>query len=125
MRLSGASRATLWLAIEDYSGLWEVVWELKTLRADADEAELQREAAQVVSSLLAHGLIQLYRCEEPYGEMVQIPTSEASTVLTDLAAWWEPAKNGISVRVGATAAGEEAYEAVGACVHVLPDDPRP
>ena len=53
MSVSGTHRTALWLAIEDYSGLWEVVWELRKLRPDASEAELRRDAAHAVSALVS------------------------------------------------------------------------
>jgi hypothetical protein len=111
MTVSDARRTVLWLAIEDFSGLWEVIWEFRALFPEADEAELKRRAVGDVSDLLLKGLIELYRCEEPYGKLEKISESEASTVLADMAAWREPEKDGISVRMGATSAGEEAYEA--------------
>jgi hypothetical protein len=110
MTVTGAARTALWQAIEDYSGLWELLWELKTQRPEVDDRQLRSEASAAVADLVLRGLIDLYRCQEPYGQLSKIATEEITTVLAEDAVWAEPEKGGISVRMGATQAGEETYK---------------
>lgn len=106
------TRAALWLAMEDYSGLWEVVWEFQGLDPSSGDIVNRRAACDVISALLSHGLIELYRCEEPYGELMKIPALETAAALKDKSVWHEPARDAISIRIGATPEGEAAYQAM-------------
>jgi hypothetical protein len=99
----------LWLAIEDYSGLWEVVWELNT-RFPGNDPSNRRRARETVRVLLDRGLLDLYWSQEPLGDPVRISAEEAQALLDDDRFWEEPVAGGRSVRIGATEAGEEAYE---------------
>jgi hypothetical protein len=99
----------LWLAIEDYSGLWEIVWELNT-RSPEDRASNGRRARETVRELLQRGFLDLYWTDEPYGDPVRIPAPEIDAVL-DTDEYWDAPTAGVrSVRIGATEAGEEGYE---------------
>jgi len=102
-------RVILWLAVEEYAELWEVVWQLRSLRPRDSEADLGQVATTVVAGLLQRGWVNLYRCEEPYGELFEIPRDEAEGLLADEASWCEPAAEKVSIRIGATASGEEVY----------------
>lgn len=62
----------LGLAIEDYSGLWEVVWQLRALDPKAASEALIARAKVSLMELLARDLVTLYRCQEPYGDMAEI-----------------------------------------------------
>jgi hypothetical protein len=107
--MSDTERTALWLAIEDYSGLWEVVWELRAKDPARDEGELRGVALTAVRALLNSRLVDLYRCEEPYGELFKMSLPDAQEVLADSRSWDEPAKHAISIRIGATPVGEEVY----------------
>ena len=103
-------RAILWLAIEDFSGMWEVVWQLRALRPQDSDVELNERAKNVLSRLLQRGWVDLYHCEEPYGKLSRIPSGETESILGDASAWEEPQAGEISKRIGATAEGRKAYE---------------
>jgi hypothetical protein len=103
-------RTILWLAIEDFSGMWEVVWQLRSLRPEDSDAELNRRAKDVLSHLLQRGWADLYHCEEPYGRLSKIPSGETDAILGEAGAWEEPQAGAISKRIGATAKGRKAYE---------------
>ncbi len=60
------------------------------------------EATKVVSELLTMGLVQLYYCQEPYGEMKLIPDAKAFELLGTGDVWKVPAAGAISVRFSAT-----------------------
>lgn len=84
-------------------------WQLRSLRPQDSEVDLSQAAVTVVAGL-QRGRVDLYRCEEPYGELFKIPRDEAEDLLANEASWCEPAANGFSIRIGATASGEEAYQ---------------
>lgn len=105
------TKSILWLAIEDYSGLWEAVWQLRTFDPKASEESLVERARTVVERLFDRGLVTLYRCEEPYGQLSEIDRRDAKSVLAAKDSWNEPARDALSFRFGATKAGEEVYRA--------------
>jgi hypothetical protein len=107
--MSEVVRRVLWLGIEDYSGLWEVVWELNTLRDDKTPAENRATAQEIVTELLEKDLIQIFQCEEPDGSPVAVPMGVAKKILETDSAWEPPGFNGVSWRIGATDKGERAY----------------
>jgi len=99
----------LWLAIEDYSGLWEVVWEINSRYGELSETERMVLARQVVRDLASRGWVALYRCQEPYGDMVPLSLEEYERVLLNPANWVQPTADSVSIRISATEAGERAY----------------
>jgi hypothetical protein len=50
--LSAETKATLWASIEDYFGLWEVVWELKSEPLKEPDDECLETAQRIVRRLL-------------------------------------------------------------------------
>ncbi|GAB3762644.1 hypothetical protein [Microlunatus parietis] len=102
------TESILWLAVEDYSGLWEAVWELRANHADMDSEVLLGRAKDELIRLVGHDLIQLYRCLEPYGDMTDVEKQEAVDLLRMDANWNEPEPGSVSIRFGATPAGRAA-----------------
>lgn len=102
-------RALLWLAIEDYAGLWESVWQLRTLHPEYGDAELAHLAQAIVTRFFEDGLVRLYRCHEPYGELSPIEDSQTAGILLSDEHWLEPAAYAVSIRYSATDAGENIY----------------
>ncbi|WP_162943632.1 hypothetical protein [Arthrobacter celericrescens] len=102
------AKAILWLAIEDYSGLWEAAWQLQADHPDFDSTQTAKRAKSVVNELLERGFVRLYRCQEPYGELSVIDNGQVPEVLAEPANWNEPGPESISIRFSATPAGEEA-----------------
>lgn len=109
MSTSELLKCILWLAIEDYSGLWEVVWEINSRYGELSETERLVLARQVVRDLASRGWVALYRCQEPYGDMVPLSPEEYDEVLLNPANWEPPTADSVSIRIGATEAGERAY----------------
>jgi len=100
------AKTLLWLAIEDYSGLWEAVWELRSLHPRADSDELIATSKEVLAGFLRDGLIELYRCVEPYGDMTRVDDGDAPRLLEVAEGWDAPEDGALSVRFSATSAGE-------------------
>jgi hypothetical protein len=102
-------RALLWLAIEDYAGLWEAVWELNTQRPELPKSDNRLAAEGTLRELLEAGHITLFRSREPYEDVVPISADESESVFASDASWTEPTPHGTSIRFGATPSGEAAY----------------
>ena len=102
-------RAILFAAIEDYTGLWELRWELEA-DPSAPEKQLAQEAREALRSLLQEGFVSLFRGDRFAGEQTVVPPAEIESVLSVDSNWVEPeAGTRVHIRVGATAAGESAY----------------
>lgn len=108
-----AIKVALWQAIEGYSGLWEVVWELNTLEPDSDAHEHHELAVAAVRELASRGWIELFTSLEPGGEPELVPRAQIETVLAHSANWDEPQPRSRSARISATEAGQAAYNQLG------------
>lgn len=101
------TRAILWLAAEDYAGLWEAVWELRSIHPGADDAFLVNRARAILSDLAARGLIQLYRCQEPSDHLWPVENSRINELLSHDVNWLDPKpEQEFLIRFSATPAGE-------------------
>lgn len=98
----------LWLAIEDISGLWEVLWDLKSHYPTMLGNERHAIALRTVQELINRNWIEVYSCKEPGGEPHKLAASDFDTILLDAKNWLEPVPGGISIRIGATDAGRSA-----------------
>jgi hypothetical protein len=107
-----AQRVILWAAIEDYAGLWELVWELNTAFPDADESEKLSTCQRITGELISSGYVELFRCEEPDGDTTKLPTSEALALILKRDSWKTPDGDTTSLRVSATVSGEELHNSV-------------
>lgn len=105
-------RTLLWAAIEDYSGLWEAVWELRSVHPEMSTKSLEATARGILEELLREGNIDLYWCQEPYGDMTLVPESEAAGLLAADEAFADPAEDALSVRFSATPSGEALYRSM-------------
>jgi hypothetical protein len=104
-------RAVLWLAIEDYAGLWEVRAEVAAHQC-LSAAEATDEAKSLLGDLYQQGCVKIYLTVEPGGEPMLVADSDTARLL-DLHSSWEPPMAGsVSVRISATSAGEERYLAL-------------
>lgn len=99
-------KALLWLAIEDYAGLWEAMWELRPLHPDADDGELRERSRRELGDLIDRGLVELYLFREPTDDMWPADAGEVDALLDADANWMLPEGDTVSVRFSATTAGE-------------------
>jgi len=107
--ISEDERVLLWAAVEDVTGMWEAEWELRSRRPEWSNDRLRRCAHVSLKELLRLGYIELFTCQEPYGQLTALDATDSTRAIHDLQ-WWEPpAFEGISVRFAATPAGRAAY----------------
>jgi hypothetical protein len=111
MRISSVERKILWAAIEDYAGLWELIWELATSCPEIPEPDRRSVAERVVRELLSHNCIELYERSEIGGEERLVSRARWNELLSSDASWHEPSTESTEVLIGATPAGEEVYAA--------------
>jgi hypothetical protein len=99
----------LWAAIEDYAGLWEVVWEFGNEIPPIPFGIIQA----TVLSFFNQGYIELFRCKEPYGEVTKIDDG-CMDILSDKANWDPPNQLSLfSIRISATESGKSYYKSQG------------
>ena len=65
-------KTLLWASIEDYCGLWELVWELNALHPHNSLQENQYMALQGTLYCLSKDLMGLFYCQEPYGRITKV-----------------------------------------------------
>lgn len=111
MKISSVERKILWAAIEDYAGLWELVWELASSCPEIPEPERKAVAERIVTELLEHGCIELYERHELGGREGLVPKGRWEELLSNELNWHEPAVGSTQVLVGATPFGEEVCAA--------------
>ncbi len=98
-------KRVLWAAIEDYVGLWEIQWEF----GKDIEKPSTLELIEVLIKFHDLGVLEFFKCKEPYGELEKINTN-IKVLLEDIINWKEPLVGSISIRVSATNKGQEYYK---------------
>ena len=109
MDQSKVERVALLQAIEDYSGLWEILWELNGLDPDGQEKAHIGQATVAIKRLARDGYVEVFYCQEPYGEMVRVEDEELTNALGDIRMWRGPEPDARSVLISATEAVSKAY----------------
>jgi hypothetical protein len=94
------------LAVEDYFGLYEIIWQMNEKWSDLEETEKIRYARNQVKSLLQNELIQLFRIEIKGKNPTIIPSKDTHFVLGKSESW-QPGTSFIGF--AATDKGEKAY----------------
>lgn len=104
------ARTLLWACIEDYAGLWELLWEVNSKFPMFSDEERKRGSLEAMQLLLDRGLIKLYRCKEPYGDLSELDADAVRGALSEEDNWKAPEFRDVSIRAGATKDGEALYQ---------------
>ena len=99
-------KTVLWAAIEDYCGLWELPWEIRSIHPSMTVAESQPKALEALLSLLGKGYVELLYCEEPYGSLTALDSEDYLHILQKPYYWEVPMPGTQAIRVSATKEGE-------------------
>jgi hypothetical protein len=102
-------RTILDLAVEDYTGLWELVWRVRTVSPSRSEDEARSEAMRTTRQLIEEGLLDLYSGISFTGEQERLDSSDARAVLDNVENWAAAESGAPHYRIAATIAGEAAY----------------
>jgi len=78
-------------ACEDYTGLYELVWEFNAQFPTAPPAERLRAAQTALSGLVHDGLAVVYHTKWLTDEYTELLPSEAVALVADPEAWRSPA----------------------------------
>lgn len=104
--LEAARSIVLTCAVEDYSGLYEVLWDLNARFPDTSDDARLRVAQTAVEQLLREGLVEIFAARWAQDSFDAIPKEQALELLHDLTSW-QPAEEYFCV--GATSDGEELW----------------
>jgi hypothetical protein len=113
MNASKIEQEVLSAAVEDYAGLWEILWQLNNEFPRARPSENRRVATRAIVSLVDRGLVALYLGTDFPSGARQIPSDEVGQVLNADANWSEPSPHAEQVRLAATDAGEKELYGTG------------
>jgi hypothetical protein len=98
------------LVVDDFVGLWELLWRANTVAPTTDEAVRRQEVQKALTALLDRGAVSLYEGSSFTGEESLIPRERALR-LVDQPSVWEPAGAAERhIRAAATGSGDEEYK---------------
>ncbi len=109
MNISPVERKVLWAAIEDFTGLWELVWEVASSCPEVSESDRQLVVQRAVRNLLTLNCLELYERFELGGKEQLVPSARWDELLSNQENWREPSAISTEVLVGATSTGERLY----------------
>jgi len=99
-------------ANEDYTGLYEAVWELNSSYPDASLGEKYAAAEDAIRALLSSGLVALYKVNVSetmhLDRYLPIEKSDSGHLLGNPVSWY-PEYNGERIVFAATDEGERVY----------------
>jgi hypothetical protein len=83
------TRNLLWSGVEDYTGLWNVVFEVQAVNGSQSIEDARGSARRIVHSLLVDGLIELFTCPWPPDNdaFEGVPPDDRSDILQDDMSW--------------------------------------
>ncbi|MBL7790953.1 MAG: hypothetical protein JNK77_01420 [Saprospiraceae bacterium] len=97
----------LWSTIEDYVGLWELLWETNSISSSStSDIEL---AKRVLLYFIEAGLVNLYYDKWGNDQLVEIGLQESIEIININKYWSPPDINDFCVKVGSTQKGEKYY----------------
>jgi hypothetical protein len=99
----------LWATIEDFAGLWEVLWEINTSYPDA-ELENKNIIKQILHKFLLDNLVVFY-VEKWGNEQLGSPLNLADSIkaLNQEENWSAPGFDQICIKISSTDKGEKYY----------------
>jgi len=84
-----ARHVVLDLGSEDFYGLWEILWRLKTVCPNRGEADLLEEARSAIAELVQEGAVALYWRATDTSGPVRVE-EDPESVLGEFKNWYEP-----------------------------------
>lgn len=105
-------RIILWACIEDYAGLWEILWEINSIELKKDNQDIKEEITYIISDFLDRGILNGYLCTEPYGDLKKINLKNTTSLLSAKSSWEVPENGEDAVRFSASSFGEEYYKKI-------------
>lgn len=97
------------MAVEDYYGLWEVVWRVRALEPEFGDDDVLALARADVLELMERGYVELYGQEELGAQIVPLAPEESERHLQEPNDWQTPQEGRKLLYVGASEKGERRY----------------
>lgn len=99
----------LWGTIEDFVGLWEILWEINSLLPQKSQEENQENIKKILCYFLEQNLVTFYLNRWGSDELEELKSDEALKILKEEKYWNPPAINQLCIKVGSTEKGEKYY----------------
>lgn len=99
----------LWSTIEDFVGLWDILWELNTAFPENSQKENQESAKKILRYFLEQNLVTFYMSKWGCDELKELQFEEALKVLDEEKYWNAPEINELCIKIGNTEKGEKFY----------------
>ncbi len=99
----------LWSTIEDFVGLWDVLWELNSVLPEKIHKENHQLADQILRYLLDQNLIKFYLNRWGNDNLEELESSEALKLLDEEKYWNPPSMNELCIKIGNTEKGQKYY----------------
>lgn len=101
-----AEHDILWMAVDDWTGLWEAAWGIQTMWPELHGQPAKDAARSIIEKLLSEDSIYLCFFSDPNTER-RVPKKRAYKLLESPENWEPPAVPGEHVRYAATDEGEK------------------
>lgn len=98
----------LWSTIEEYTGLWELQWEINSEENGIFESN-KKLGKEILCLFLKSGLIKLYYDKWGNDQLQEIGLEEAVEKLNEDIFWEAPGINDVCIKAGSTEKGEKYY----------------
>ena len=99
----------LWSTIEDFVGLWEILWELNSELPEKSQIENQESARKILRYFLEQNLVIFYVNKWGSDKLEGLQFNEALKILEDEKYWNAPRINELCIKIGNTEKGENFY----------------
>jgi hypothetical protein len=99
----------LWATIEDFTGLWEIFWEINTDIPNA-ESENKKNIKQILHKFLVDGLVVFYTGKWGSDQSdLHLDIEESVKALDQEENWSAPDFGKFCIKIGSTEKGEKYY----------------
>ena len=98
----------LWSTIEEYTGLWELQWEINSEKNGVFDSS-KKLGKEILFVFLEAGLIKLYYDKWGNDQLQEISREEAVKKINEDIFWVPPEINDVCIKVGSTEKGEKYY----------------
>ena len=99
----------LWSTIEDYVGLWEILWELDSELPSNNNKENQENARKILKYFIDENLVTFYLNKWGSDELEELSFNETIIHLKEKKYWKAPKINELCIKIGNTEKGENYY----------------
>jgi len=98
------------LAVDDYTGLWELVWGVQSSTQEDERRSNIALLRTELEELVAQGAVAFFRGINFNGDEVAVSVDEVPGLLANNQSWEPPEPNSSHLRLLATEEGQRKYE---------------